>query len=41
VVHLSPAGTEIDEESRRVGEYMDRVLRVALVDPHVNKVFST
>lgn len=36
---LSGPDTEIDEESRRVGEYMDKVLRVALVDPHVNKVF--
>jgi len=36
---LSPADAEIDEESRRVGENMDRVLRVALVDAHVNKIF--
>lgn len=36
---LTGPDAEIDDESRRVGEYMDRVLRIALVDPHVNKVF--
>lgn len=36
---LTGPDAEVDEESRRIGEHMDRVLRVALVDPHVNKVF--
>lgn len=36
---LSPADADIDPESRRIGEYMSEVLRTALVDAHVNKVF--
>lgn len=36
---LLPADGEIDEESRRIGEYMERVLQIALVDPVVNSIF--
>lgn len=36
---LTEPGTPVDDESRRVGEYMDRVLRLALADPFVNKIF--
>lgn len=36
---LTDPDSPVDPESRRIGEYMDRVLRLALVDSHVNKVF--
>jgi 2-polyprenyl-6-methoxyphenol hydroxylase-like FAD-dependent oxidoreductase len=37
--YLTPADAEVDEETRRGGEYMGRLLELAMVDPVVNKTF--